>query len=351
MARGKNYVNNNRGVYLQAGPRGKTNMKLCEYGLGCTRADCVYRHEEGGMHNGGRPEVCIPFLAGKCSFEAKGCRKVHPAKDEVARLLAKYKRTRCRFGDDCYTDSCLYLHPRDSRKEDEPAFVEPHHFPPLNGGSSTLDGSSKTALPAAPKPIPNSAWNAAPVGPPKKLVSATTVSAEAQRQGPEAQEQHSRDPNVPMQGPPHPQRQGYGIPPPPPGDHPPNLHEETPPQPGWGYSDQLHHEAPPPQYQPHHYPDMMMPPPPAYYGGPPAMSDGGHFPMVDPNTGYPIDPAYYEPNLYHQHQELQHQDYHPHMAMAVGMPYHPPPYMVQTPYGIPFNAEAKEFVPGNSTLY
>lgn len=146
MTRGKNYVNNNNGVVLQASDKSKV-MILCEYGSGCTRADCIYRHEDGGKSE----EFCLPFLAGKCTF-TQGCRKSHPSKEDCARLIAKYKRTRCRFGDKCYTDSCLYLHPREVEQQ-EPSFIEAHHiaFPPLNGASAP-----------APKPVPNSAWKAAP---------------------------------------------------------------------------------------------------------------------------------------------------------------------------------------------
>jgi hypothetical protein len=126
---------------------------MCEYGTGCSRPDCIYRHDDGGKSE----EFCLPFLAGKCTFTEQGCKKRHPKKEDSDRLIAKYKRTRCRFGDECYTESCLYLHPREV-EETEPHFVEPHHvaFPPLNGASG-----------AAPKPVANSAWKAAPaVAPP-----------------------------------------------------------------------------------------------------------------------------------------------------------------------------------------
>jgi hypothetical protein len=149
MPRGKNYVNNNKGVVLQASSKSKQSMKMCEYGPGCTRDDCVYRHEG----NGKSEEVCLPFLAGKCTFATDGCRKRHPTKDEFARLLSKYKRTRCRFADECYTEGCLYLHPRDVGAT-EPNYVEPNNdaFPPLNGA----------IVPSVPKAPFNSAWKAAP---------------------------------------------------------------------------------------------------------------------------------------------------------------------------------------------
>jgi hypothetical protein len=148
MSRGKNYVNNNQGVALQQ-PK-DTVMRLCEYGVGCTREDCIYRHEEGGQSE----EVCLPFLAGKCTFTHQGCRRRHPEKQEFDRLIAKYKRTRCRFADECRTEGCLYLHPKEMERF-EPAYIEPHHvaFPPLNGA----------AAPAPKKdPLVNSAWKAVP---------------------------------------------------------------------------------------------------------------------------------------------------------------------------------------------
>jgi hypothetical protein len=179
MPRGKNYVNNNNGVALQASA--KNNMRLCEYGSGCSRPDCIYRHDNADDKT--TEEVCLPFMAGKCSFAKDGCRKRHPKKEELERLLHKYKRTRCRFGDECYTESCLYLHPREMEPS-EPYYVEPHDvaFPPLNGAAST---------PNATKPLPsNSAW--------KKAV--TPDMQQPPRQAPPMQAPPMQAP--PMQAPP-----------------------------------------------------------------------------------------------------------------------------------------------------
>ena len=133
-------------------------MRMCEYGSGCTRPDCIYRHDESKKAD----EICLPFLAGKCTFTDEGCRKCHPSKEAKERLIAKYKRTRCRFGDDCYTESCLYLHPNEVQQV-EPMYIEPHHvaFPPLNGKE----------VKSAPKAPGNSAWKAAP--PPAPVASET----------------------------------------------------------------------------------------------------------------------------------------------------------------------------------
>lgn len=244
MPSGKNYVNNNKGVSLQPNAKAMSTMKLCEYGAGCTRPDCIYRHE--GVVK--RDEVCLPFLAGKCSFKDSGCRKRHPKKDEKARLIAKYKRTRCRFGDECYTDGCLYLHPREVTNE--PSYIEPHHiaFPPLNDATAA----------AVPRPVANSAWKAAPlVAPPMSL--------------PKAQPPVPVAPVPPLQQPPM---------------------ENVPIQ-AWNPMDA-------PMYAPY------CVPPPTYFD--PAMH-GYHPPM--PYYGAPM----------------------PHYGM---------------PHVMHFNAEAKEFVPGNS---
>jgi len=60
--------------------------------------------------------------------------------------------------------------------------------------------------------------------------------------------------------------------------------------------------------------------------------------MVDPATGYPIDPAYFEAG----HPGMMYPQHH-----LGGVP---PPFGVTMgmPMGTPFNAEAKEFVPGGS---
>ena len=154
MPRGKNYVNNNKGVSLQASANSKAAMQMCEYGSGCSRSDCIYRHPDNNSTSK-TDEICMPFLAGNCTFAAKGgCRKRHPKKEERARLLQKYKRTRCRFGDECFTESCLYLHPREVDPV-EPYYVEHHDvaFPPLNGSQAP---SPSSVLPS------NSPWKGAP---------------------------------------------------------------------------------------------------------------------------------------------------------------------------------------------
>jgi len=67
MPRGKNYVNNNRGVFLQASKKNKLkqSMRQCEYGSACNRPDCIYRHDFVEEKSN---EVCLQFLAGICAF-------------------------------------------------------------------------------------------------------------------------------------------------------------------------------------------------------------------------------------------------------------------------------------------
>jgi hypothetical protein len=160
MPRGKNYVNNHKGVSLAA-PKGKKaeRMAECQFGAGCNRPDCIYRHPsktDGTFKQSQEP--CMPFLAGICAFSAKGCRKRHPPKAEAERLIEKYQKTRCRFGSECRTKGCLYIHPGDEQESASAPVMTSALFPPLgvpNGG-----------LPAQTvRPLQNSAWKASPVLP------------------------------------------------------------------------------------------------------------------------------------------------------------------------------------------
>ena len=283
-------------------------MKMCEYGAGCNRPGCIYRHDDNGGENSKKSDgVCVLFLAGKCSYKAKGCRKRHPPPEEVKRLKAKYQKIKCRHGDECFTDGCLYLHPRDLKDQDDPvAFIDPRDFPTLMG-----NGPSSTAAAPVIKPVPNSAWNSAPVG----IQNGTGTNEKNGTSAPHMQrQQHAKSPAGD-------QKEVPGPPPPTPVSPPSNQ-------------EQVHMEMPPPQQQvwgSGAYPaPMMMPPMPVfpqqqqqeYYGNM----------MVDPNTGYPIDPAYFhQAMMYHQQQ-------------FGGVQYGIPVPMEATH----FNAEAKEFIPGSS---
>ncbi len=116
MGKGANYLNNNKGVYLQSSKK-QTSDKMveCQYGAGCIRKNCIYSHPTRNINNNFQQsqEPCMAYLAGICSFTANGCKKRHPPNDEVEKLIAKYQTMKCRFGDSCKTNGCLYLHPSD----------------------------------------------------------------------------------------------------------------------------------------------------------------------------------------------------------------------------------------------
>mmetsp|Transcript_33 Transcript_33/g.80 ORF Transcript_33/g.80 Transcript_33/m.80 type:complete len:297 (-) Transcript_33:553-1443(-) len=295
MPRGKNYANNQRGVHLQ-----------CKLAGGS--AECIYRHDEPSKRSSnstGKTDVCIPFLAGKCTFE-KGCRKRHPSKNELPRLLAKYKKTRCRFGDECYTEGCLFLHPKEEKAR-EPHFISPHNFPPLSNCGS-IDSKQATVAPT------DSAWN--------KNLPSVAADVAANRVSPSPSSQQIEDGSLPLD-----QQQGEGLP------------RQLPA--AWG--------PPPPMMMMNNGPMQQLPPvpppPQGYYGGPPPpmMLPNMVHPIIDPNTGYPVDPSvaayYYEQQ---QHYFYQQQRMVPPYPMAAGVDNYGPPM------GSPFNVEAKEFIPGMS---
>ena len=122
MGKGANYLNNNKGVSLQASKKGKASrMVACQYGAGCNRPGCIYSHpaSTAGTTFVQSNEPCMAFLAGICAFSSKGCRKRHPSKEESERLIAKYQTVRCRFSENCQTNGCLYRHPWDDKVEGE----------------------------------------------------------------------------------------------------------------------------------------------------------------------------------------------------------------------------------------
>jgi len=110
MPRGKNYVNNNKGMVLLAGHKSEKVKEACFYGPACNRKDCIYDHSSSQPEFQKTNDPCMAFLAGHCAFTAKTCRKRHPTATECERLLTKYRQTKCRFGDSCKTNGCLYQH-------------------------------------------------------------------------------------------------------------------------------------------------------------------------------------------------------------------------------------------------
>lgn len=174
MPRGKNYTNNNKGVAMKAHKKKSDQMTQCFYGDSCTRKDCVYRHDKTASQGQKKSnEPCMAFLAGTCVFSASKCSKRHPPKDECDRLISKYQITPCRFGEDCKTNGCLFLHPSDNA------------FPPLPTASSasgntlsTTPLSSSTTSSLGVLPVP-SAWRPAPPPPSHRGNSPQGLSAHA----------------------------------------------------------------------------------------------------------------------------------------------------------------------------
>mmetsp|Transcript_11068 Transcript_11068/g.26312 ORF Transcript_11068/g.26312 Transcript_11068/m.26312 type:complete len:347 (+) Transcript_11068:156-1196(+) len=199
MARGKNYVNNNRGVALQKSHGGRSSksqdMQPCKYGAGCQRKDCIYRHpapapassssaSSAAAATTGGGGVCMAYLAGTCTFGRKGCNKRHPStQEECNKLRARYKAMNCRFGNDCHTEGCLYKHPNDENDGggDGVAFIGPSNFPPLSSsgaGSATTNDGGGSPRPQTSSSV--SAWSSAPVGVFKHATGAFTVARNPQ---------------------------------------------------------------------------------------------------------------------------------------------------------------------------
>ena len=316
MSRGNNDDSNQRGVHLQPKVDGKGGPIM--------RPDGIYRQDEPQRSSGGKNDVCIPFLAGKCTFE-KGCRKRHPSKDDVPRLLARYKKTRCRFRDECYTEGCLFLHPKEERQQ-ETSFIAPHHFPPLSNSCMSVSSSSSDSNSNSKQAtVSDSAWNKNP----PIMVADVPTNIDSSRNPP-----RKKDP-TPRQG----------------GSSPTSEQQQVEPKQlpaAWGAVDRTNGEpsmvtnSPPPQQ-----PQPQPPLPPSqegYYSGPPQpthsmMAPNMAPPVIDSNTGYPMDPSfyYYDQSFYYNQQMI------PPYPIIAGNGI-PGPHM-----GIPFNAEAKEFVPGMFT--
>ena len=90
---------------------------MCDYGAGCTRKGCMYRHPPkptaaAAAADKANAEVCKPFLAGICSYGSR-CYNRHPATEEANELRRKFRKTACKWGDDCRSEGCLFSHPSD----------------------------------------------------------------------------------------------------------------------------------------------------------------------------------------------------------------------------------------------
>ena len=95
MPRGKNYVNQNKGMTLTAHQRKSDGAKkeACLYGPACTRKDCIYDHSSTKPEFQKSSDPCMAYLAGQCLFTAPTCRKRHPPPHECDLLRVKYAKT------------------------------------------------------------------------------------------------------------------------------------------------------------------------------------------------------------------------------------------------------------------
>jgi hypothetical protein len=397
MARGKNYVNNNRGVSLQSSRKtsGDASSQIlpCKYGAACQRKDCVYRHppsNNNGNSNKLLAGVCVAYLAGNCSFKAKGCNKRHPPKEECERLRARYKNMSCRFGDECRTNGCLYRHPRDKHNQhgngnddddDDPvAFIEPSHFPPLststNSGPSTTTttmttpSSSVTMTTTTSSSTPvmaHSAWTSSTPNPrvlggsssngavgtgastagnsQKGQQDHTVKKGETEELIQEDEEMTSADAEETSQVQQQQQQQPNGQ----------SHHHEQPPHEHQHNSMMMMMSHPSHQmmYTPHQQQgaEMMDPISYVHYGPPPhthvpTMATGYNYPIYDGGYGAG-HPAQYGMMPLHGvvpgGNNMGYDQHHHHMMMMMmggggGYP----------PSSTSFNAEAKEFIPGGS---
>lgn len=223
MPRGKNYVNQHKGMALKAASK-EAVTELCYYGNACQRKDCIYRHEQSSSSSSSlsttkSSDPCMAYLSGFCSFTSKTCRKRHPTSDaEVESLIRKYAAIHCRFGVNCKTKGCLYMHPNPDSSLNPPelmlqtsslpnpyipgpygpppvrrlgpsakairrTLMDPNAFPPLGADvSSTVGMNASTCLPvtmdSAPQAIapiaPSSLYpfqNGTSIGPPSTSLS------------------------------------------------------------------------------------------------------------------------------------------------------------------------------------
>lgn len=324
MPRDKNYVNNNLGTYLQGKVRnnGLLSIRQNEY-------EGKYHHCESPLRSPSKSKgiLCLPFLAGKCTY-IKGCRKHHPSQGDIPRLLAMYKKTRCRFRDECYTDGCLFLHPKEERQIQEPSFIALHHFPPLSNTCKTASRSSPKNSNNSKnnvKEATNSAW--------KKNPSNMTTDMDSKNiPKNKSSTNHLREPPLRPEKQQLKQKRTFKV----------HTSQASIGDPSLTISNtrmqQLYLPLPP-----------LSPSQQGCYGVPPPTPMSIPLKMVpnmvpsaiESNIGYPMDPSlyYYDQHLFYDHQQLyeQHTGY---LHTYADMDNSSSPTM-----NVPFNAEAKEFIP------
>lgn len=91
-------------------------MPECDYGALCTRKGCVYRHpkkNEAPLPDHSDPDlpICLHFLTGTCMW-GQHCHQRHTSDvDELLALKEKLELIPCKWGLNCRSANCLYLHP------------------------------------------------------------------------------------------------------------------------------------------------------------------------------------------------------------------------------------------------
>jgi hypothetical protein len=196
MPRSKNYVNQNKGMTLQA-PGKEAVREVCFFGRQCKRPDCIYMHPDGrGQGNAkqraksdaARPP-CQAFLAEQCPHDESVCHKRHPPPDEIPGWLEKYSKIQCRNGTQksCPTKGCLYGHAERAFHSHEGHYNNMHTmqqqqpmdeaaFPPLGASFPALSSTNKvedTAALKSAKPTTTiaSAWGSIAAAPHQDMSS------------------------------------------------------------------------------------------------------------------------------------------------------------------------------------
>ena len=103
-------------MFLKPNKKKQVDMPQCKYGLACSRKDCVFKHParsklqvQSDSESSMDDDICLPFLAGFCSF-GESCYSKHPLEDECEALKKRFARKWCRFGSNCKTRGCLFRH-------------------------------------------------------------------------------------------------------------------------------------------------------------------------------------------------------------------------------------------------
>jgi len=236
-----------------------------------------------------------------------------------------YKKTRCRFGDECYTEGCLFLHPKEERQKHDPSFIGLHNFPPLSKSCTTVSPSSSSNKSNSKKKSAKQATKFALKKKPSDTIS--HISSKNLRESPNS-----------------------GLSPTPEQQKAEQKGSST----DFDYSDVTNNGEPsrtsnnPAPQQP--YPPLLPLPhfQQGYYDGPspssspiPPIMQNMASPHIDPIMGYPVDSSmyYYDQQVFHYHQQIYQQQ------MSYSYPFVVANQIPGPPMVVPFNAEENEFIP------